>query len=70
MSDVGKIQIWMQLEKTTPGAVRYQEVDDNNKELTVVHGAKLGKLYVRKSAFPNQGAFPEFLKVTIVESSR
>jgi hypothetical protein len=37
------------LEKTTKGAVRYQEIDDNGAPADA--WAKIGTLYVRKTAF-------------------
>jgi hypothetical protein len=41
----------MRLEKETPGAVRYMEVDDHGSKLiTDADGAVLGSLYIRKAA--------------------
>ena len=40
------IEVRFKLEKETKGALRYQEVDEKGESL-----AKIGTLYVRKSAF-------------------
>jgi len=52
------------LERETKGALRYQEVDDNGVPLEQVW-AKVGTLYVRRTAF-ERGAIPKQLTVTIV----
>lgn len=51
------------LEKETKGALRYQETDGSGQTLKIEGGAKIGTLYVRKSAL--NGEMPQKLKVTI-----
>lgn len=51
------------LEKTTPGAVRFQEVDAAGEKITISAGAMIGTLYVRKTAL--NGVIPQHLKVTV-----
>ncbi len=43
-------QIMFVLERETKGALRYQEVDDTGKPVEQVW-AKIGTLYIRKTAF-------------------
>ncbi len=50
-------------EKETKGAVRYQEIDAKGFALSIADGAKIGSLYVRKSAL--NGTMPMKLNVTI-----
>lgn len=38
------------LEKQTPGAIRFMEVDDAGQKLKTSDGAKIGTIYVRKTA--------------------
>ncbi len=58
------MKVYLKLEKTTPGAVRYQETRDNGEVFKVQEGAVLGTLYVRKTAWPS-GKYPENLIVEI-----
>jgi hypothetical protein len=58
------IEARFKLEKETKGAVRYQEIDDKG-EIVEQAWAKIGTLYVRKSAFERGTAFPELLRVTV-----
>lgn len=51
------------LEKETKGALRYQETDATGLPLKIEGGAKIGTLYVRKSAL--NGEMPAKLKVTV-----
>jgi len=44
-----------QFERETKGAVRFQEVDDKGNVLSMGDGAKIGTLYIRKSAFNGEG---------------
>lgn len=52
---MNQIKIKLRLTKTTPGALRYQEIREDNPEL--VHqapnepGCKMGTIYIRKTAF-------------------
>ena len=46
------------------GALRYQEVDDKG-EIIEQAWAKIGTLYMRKSAFERGAAFPQMLRVTV-----
>lgn len=51
------------IEKQTPGAVRYMEVDEDGRP--VKNGnQKIGTLYFRKTAFPS-GQYPDPIKVTV-----
>jgi hypothetical protein len=52
------------LEKETKGALRYQEIDENGEAIEAP-GAKIGVLYIRKSAFPRGSAWPEELRVSV-----
>jgi hypothetical protein len=58
------IEVRFKLEKETKGALRYQEVDEKG-EIIEQAWAKIGTLYVRKSAFERGAAFPQFLRVTV-----
>jgi hypothetical protein len=49
------IEVKMTLERETKGAVRYAEDGDD---------AKIGTLYLRKSAFPN-GKWPDTITVKV-----
>ena len=53
----------MALERETKGAVRYQELDAAGKPVEAMDGAKIGTLYVRKSAFSGQA--PTSIQVTV-----
>src|SRR5258707_15846000 len=57
------MEIRFKLEKETKGALRYQEVDDKG-EVIEQAWAKIGTLYVRKSAFERGAAFPQLLRLT------
>lgn len=64
MTGKDKTVVLFKLEKTTPGAVRYQEIDSGGAPLkTSDPGCHIGSLYVRKSALG--GTVPEKLKVEI-----
>ena len=54
----------VQTGKETKGALRYQEVDEKG-EVIEQAWAKIGTLYVRKSAFERGAAFPQLLRVTV-----
>lgn len=56
------MQIRFKLEKETKGAVRYFEVDEHGNAAEA--WAKVGTLYVRKTAF-ERGNIPRELSVTI-----
>jgi len=58
------IEARFKLEKETKGALRYQEVDEKG-ELIEQAWAKIGTLYLRKSAFERGAAFPQFLRVKV-----
>jgi hypothetical protein len=58
------IAVRFKLEKETKGALRYQEVDEKG-EVIEPAWAKVGTLYLRKSAFERGAAFPQLLRVTI-----
>jgi hypothetical protein len=54
------------IERKTKGAVRYLEANgaDDDTPISINDGAKVGILYVRKSAF-RKGKYPERLTVRI-----
>lgn len=54
------------VEKTTPGAVRFKEVDDKGERVTIADGASIGTLYIRKSALGTN--VPEDITVTVEAS--
>ena len=58
------MEVRFKLEKETKGALRYQEVDEKG-EVIEQAWAKIGTLYVRKSAFERGAAFPQTLRVTL-----
>jgi hypothetical protein len=58
------MEIRFKLEKETKGALRYQEVDDKG-EVIEQAWAKIGTLYMRKSAFERGASFPQMLRVTV-----
>jgi hypothetical protein len=58
------IEVRFKLEKETKGALRYQEVDEKG-EVIEQAWAKIGTLYMRKSAFERGTAFPQALRVTV-----
>jgi hypothetical protein len=58
------IEVRFKLEKETKGALRYQEVDDKG-EVVEQAWAKIGTLYIRKSAFERGAEFPRSLRVTV-----
>ena len=58
------MEVRFKLEKETKGALRYQEVDEKG-ELIEQAWAKIGTLYVRKSAFERGAAFPQLLRMTV-----
>lgn len=48
----------------TKGAIRYQEIGDDGVERSTGDGAKIGSLYIRKTALNGDGV-PQKLKVVI-----
>jgi len=58
------MQVRFKLEKETKGALRYQEVDEKGEGIEAP-GAKIGILYIRKSAFERGTAWPQELRVTV-----
>jgi len=52
------------LERETKGALRYQEVDDKGKPVEQAW-AKIGTLYIRKTAFERGQTPPQRLAVTV-----
>ena len=63
MTNGSATTVMFTLEKETKGAVRYQEVDAAGLPLKIENGAKVGTLYVRKSAL--NGDIPAKLKATL-----
>ena len=57
-----KMVVKFAYEKETSGAHRYMEVDKSGNKMTASDGAKVGSLYVRKSALADA---PDKLTVTI-----
>jgi len=57
-------QIHFVLERETKGALRYQEVDDAGKPVEQAW-AKIGTLYIRKTAFERGQTPPPRLAVTV-----
>ena len=58
------IEVRFELEKETKGALRYQEIDEKGEAIEQAL-AKIGTLYMRKSAFEQGAAFPQTLRVTV-----
>ena len=58
------MEVRFKFENETRGALRYQEVDEKG-EVMEQSRAKIGTLYVRKSAFERGAAFPQLLHVTV-----
>jgi hypothetical protein len=58
------IEVRLMFEKETKGALRYQEIDEKG-EVIEQAWAKIGTLYMRKSAFERGTKFPRQLSVTI-----
>jgi hypothetical protein len=63
---MAQIKIQFQLDRETAGALKYSEVLPNGTLAPYPNspGAKVGTLYVRKSAM-NGGTYPQKLSVTI-----
>lgn len=55
-------EINMLLERETKGALRYAEVDEQGNQVEAADGAKIGTLYIRKTAL--QGA-PKAITVSV-----
>lgn len=53
-------------ERETPGAVRYQELDTKGKPVSIKEGAKIGTLYIRKTALSKKT--PQKITVKIEEA--
>jgi hypothetical protein len=58
------MEVRFKLEEETKGALRYQEIDEKG-EVTERTRAKIGILYMRKSAFERGKAWPQELRVTV-----
>ena len=58
-----KVTATFTLEKPTKGAIRYQEVHDDGTVATIGDGAKIGVLYIRKSAL--DGDQPQKITVEV-----
>jgi hypothetical protein len=59
-----KITAEFVLERETKSALRYQEVDDKSQPVEMVW-AKIGTLYIRKTAFQRRVEPPNRLTVTV-----
>lgn len=55
----------MILRNETPGALRFEEVDEKGKVIPIKDGAKIGTLYIRKTACAGQ-ATPRMLLLKVV----
>jgi hypothetical protein len=60
--DMALIDAKFKFEQETKGALRYREVDERGIEQA---GAKIGSLYLRKSAFEPGAAYPQSLRVIV-----
>jgi hypothetical protein len=58
-----KISMRFAHERDTKGAVRFQEVDEDNSPVAP-ESMKIGTLYMRKTAFKD-GKFPKALKIDV-----
>lgn len=58
------MKILLRLERETKGALRYQEIDEEDNVVEIPQGAKLGMMYIRKVAFEGK---PEYIRVTLEE---
>jgi hypothetical protein len=58
------MEVRFKLEEETKGALRYQEIDDKGEVIERTR-AKIGTLYMRKTAFERGSAWPQELRVTI-----
>jgi hypothetical protein len=56
------IEARFKLEKETKGALRYQEIDEKGDVIEQAW-AKIGTLYLRKTAFERGASFPQVLRV-------
>lgn len=61
------IRAYFRLEKATPGAIRYKEITKEGKDFPITQGAALGTLYIRKTAFKDDGNYPRVIAVVIDE---
>ena len=61
---MAKFKVIFKFEKETKGALRYEEVDEKGEAIEQAW-AKIGSLYLRKSAFERGAAYPQSLHVTI-----
>lgn len=52
-----------ELARETRGALRYQEIDDNDQVLEIGAGAKVGTLYIRKDSGIST-PWPRFMTVS------
>lgn len=65
---MAKIQMRFVLERTTPGAIRFMEVSDENMpRITDDQGACVGTIYFRKKGIAKAGVKgePKMAKVTV-----
>jgi hypothetical protein len=59
------MQLKFKLRNETKGALRYEEIDDTGSLVSVENGAKIGTLYIRKSAMVAGRSFPDILDVEV-----
>ncbi len=59
-----RTEVFFALEKSTKGAHRYMEVDDNSNQVKVKDGALIGTLYLRKTFIGDNP--PQAITVIIV----
>jgi hypothetical protein len=57
------IEAKFKLEQETKGAVRYREVDEKGEPEYM--SAKIGSLYLRKTAFERGAVYPQSLRIIV-----
>lgn len=57
------IEVKLRKDRETPGTFLFKELDADGNVIKTMHDAKIGNLYVRKSAF--KGVFPNEITVTV-----
>ncbi len=58
------MRVLFEYEKSTKGAHRYKEVDDESQPIKINEGAQIGTLYIRRTALVQAH---QFIMVTITE---
>jgi hypothetical protein len=63
------MKVNMMLVKTTPGALRFEQVDNKGNLMTRDQDPAVGNIYLRKSAFPD-GKYPQSIQVSIESAGK